>query len=86
MIYGDLSGKGIPSRGNSKCQGPRAGACLACSRNLENSTSIGVAGVKGRGLGVSKGVGVSAGGEVAKNGLIYLIYILKRHFWLFCGK
>lgn len=57
-----------------------------CSRNFENSTSIGVAGVKGCGLGVSKGVGVSAGGEVTKNVVIYLIYILKRYFWLFCGK
>lgn len=59
---------------------------MACSRNIENSTSIGVAGVKGHGIGVSKEVGVPAGVAVARNGVIYLIYILKRHFWLFCGK
>lgn len=58
-----------------------------CSGNLEDSTSIGVAGVKGHGLGVSKGVGVSAGGGVAKIKVCKNRYTFKKDiFWLLWGK
>lgn len=42
-------------------------------------------GVKDSKLEVSRGRRVLQEEKVAKNGMICLIYIFKRHFWLFFG-
>lgn len=40
--------KSVPGRENSKCQGPEAGLCLECLKNIQEPRVAGVQGVRDR--------------------------------------